>query len=34
MRRVARGRFIKQMELGDLSALENPSALCAIDEAR
>lgn len=34
MRRVARGRFIKQMELGDLSALENPSALSAIDEAR
>jgi acetyl-CoA synthetase len=34
MRRVARGRFLGQMELGDLSALENQSSLIAIDEAR
>lgn len=34
MRRVARGRYLKLPDLGDLSALENPSSLEAIDEAR
>ena len=34
MRRVARGRYLKAADLGDLSALENPSALEAIDNAR
>ncbi len=34
MRRVARGRYLNVRELGDLSALENPSALEAIDGAR
>jgi acetyl-CoA synthetase len=34
MRRVARGRFLGQSELGDLSALENQSSLKAIDESR
>jgi len=34
MRRVARGRYLKLADLGDLSALENPSSLEAIDNAR
>ena len=34
MRRVARGRFLKHHDLGDLSALENPLSLEAIDNAR
>ncbi|MBV8338438.1 MAG: AMP-dependent synthetase, partial [Candidatus Eremiobacteraeota bacterium] len=34
MRRVARARYLKAADLGDLSALENPSALEAIDNAR
>jgi acetyl-CoA synthetase len=34
MRRVARGRYLKLADLGDLSALENPSSLEAIDKAR
>jgi acetyl-CoA synthetase len=34
MRRVARARFLRQADLGDLSALENPPALEAIDQAR
>ena len=34
MRRVARGRFLKSDSLGDLSALENPASLEAIDSAR
>jgi acetyl-CoA synthetase len=34
MRRVARGRFLEIVDLGDLSALENPKALVAIDERR
>lgn len=33
MRRVARARFLK-LDLGDLTALENPSSLEAIDNAR
>jgi acetyl-CoA synthetase len=34
MRRVARGRYLEIVDLGDLSALENPKALDAIDERR
>src|SRR5579863_394786 len=34
MRRVARARFLHHADLGDLSALENPSSLEAIDAAR
>jgi len=34
MRRVARARYLKLDSLGDLTALENPSALEAIDNAR
>ena len=34
MRRVARARYLKSADLGDLSALENPSSLEAIDSAR
>lgn len=34
MRRVARARYLKAESLGDLSALENPSSLEAIDNAR
>jgi acetyl-CoA synthetase len=34
MRRVARARYLRLEHLGDLSALENPSALEAIDQAR
>jgi acetyl-CoA synthetase len=34
MRRVARARYLRHADLGDLSALENPSALEAIDAAR
>jgi acetyl-CoA synthetase len=34
MRRVARGRFLGHSDLGDLSALDNPSALLAIDARR
>ena len=34
MRRVARARFLKHHDLGDLSALENPLSLEAIDNAR
>ena len=34
MRRVARARYLKMENLGDLSALENPSSLEAIDTAR
>jgi acetyl-CoA synthetase len=34
MRRVARGRYLKSADLGDLSALENPASLEAIDAAR
>jgi len=34
MRRVARARFLKSADLGDLSALENPLSLEAIDSAR
>ena len=34
MRRVARARYLKSDSLGDLSALENPAALEAIDTAR
>jgi acetyl-CoA synthetase len=34
MRRVARARFLRMDNLGDLSALENPSSLEAIDNAR
>ncbi len=33
MRRVARGRYLKHESLGDLSALENPASLEAIDAA-
>jgi acetyl-CoA synthetase len=34
MRRIARGRYLNIADLGDLSALENPSALEAIDGSR
>ena len=34
LRRLVRARYLGRTELGDLSALENPSALTAIDEAR
>jgi acetyl-CoA synthetase len=34
MRRVARARYLKLPDLGDLSALENPRSLDAIDAAR
>lgn len=34
MRRVARARYLKLENLGDLTALENPAALEAIDNAR
>ncbi|HZV78451.1 MAG TPA: AMP-binding protein [Candidatus Binatus sp.] len=34
MRRVARARYLRSDTLGDLSALENPSSLEAIDRAR
>jgi acetyl-CoA synthetase len=34
MRRVARARYLKVENLGDLSALENPASLDAIDRAR
>jgi acetyl-CoA synthetase len=34
MRRVARGRYLGLADLGDLSALDNPSALIAIDRRR
>jgi acetyl-CoA synthetase len=34
MRRVARARYLRSDNLGDLSALENPSSLEAIDNAR
>jgi len=34
MRRVARARYLRRSELGDLSALENPASLEAIDAAR
>ncbi len=34
MRRVARGRYLNLPDLGDLSALENPQALDAIDARR
>jgi len=33
MRRVARARYLKSEDLGDVSALENPAALEAIDRA-
>jgi acetyl-CoA synthetase len=33
MRRIARGRFLKLENLGDLTALENPASLDAIDNA-
>jgi acetyl-CoA synthetase len=34
MRRVARGRYLGLTDLGDLSALENPASLAAIDRRR
>jgi acetyl-CoA synthetase len=34
MRRVARARYLKLENLGDLTALENPASLEAIDNAR
>jgi acetyl-CoA synthetase len=34
MRRVARGRYLGLSDLGDLSALDNPAALEAIDQRR
>jgi acetyl-CoA synthetase len=34
MRRVARARYLRSENLGDLSALENPASLIAIDSAR
>jgi acetyl-CoA synthetase len=34
MRRVARGRYLGSTDLGDLSALDNPAALEAIDRRR
>ncbi|HEY6358764.1 MAG TPA: hypothetical protein VIX35_11000, partial [Vicinamibacterales bacterium] len=34
MRRVARARYLKMENMGDLSALENPTSLDAIDRAR
>jgi acetyl-CoA synthetase len=34
MRRVARGRYLGLADLGDLSALDNPNALIAIDRRR
>ncbi|HKW44141.1 MAG TPA: AMP-binding protein [Candidatus Eremiobacteraceae bacterium] len=34
MRRIARARYLKHASLGDLSALENPGSLEAIDAAR
>jgi acetyl-CoA synthetase len=34
MRRVARARYLKSEEMGDLSALENHSSLTALDSAR
>ncbi|MBV8172500.1 MAG: AMP-binding protein [Candidatus Eremiobacteraeota bacterium] len=34
MRRVARARYLRSDSLGDLSALENPASLDAIDRAR
>ena len=34
IRHVVRGRFLGQFELGDLSALDNPAALAAIDARR
>ena len=34
MRRVARGRYLGLADLGDLSALENPASLEAIDRRR
>jgi acetyl-CoA synthetase len=34
MRRVARGRYLGLADLGDLSALENPASLAAIDRRR
>jgi acetyl-CoA synthetase len=34
MRRVARGRYLALPDLGDLSALDNPAALDAIDQRR
>jgi acetyl-CoA synthetase len=34
MRRVARARYLKMENMGDLSALENPASLDAIDRAR
>jgi acetyl-CoA synthetase len=34
MRRVARARYLKHENLGDLTALENPTSLEAIDSAR
>jgi acetyl-CoA synthetase len=34
MRRVARGRYLGLENLGDLSALDNPASLTAIDERR
>jgi acetyl-CoA synthetase len=34
MRRVARARYLKMNDLGDLTALENPASLDAIDDAR
>jgi acetyl-CoA synthetase len=34
MRRVARARYLKLADMGDLTALENPASLEAIDQAR
>ena len=34
LRRIARARYLKLENLGDISGLENPSALAAIDAAR
>ncbi|MFN2459273.1 MAG: AMP-binding protein [Candidatus Velthaea sp.] len=34
MRRIARGRYLGIADLGDLSALDNPAALAAIDQRR
>jgi acetyl-CoA synthetase len=34
MRRIARGRYLGLSDLGDLSALDNPNALTAIDQRR
>ena len=34
MRRIARARYLGHDALGDITALENPGALTAIDRAR